>query len=63
MSAQMKQSSSPHKAKKVLPVGHYRGLGAWTAFFLHLSVSSHHRADLLFVQRQPHGHELGRVRL
>jgi spermidine/putrescine transport system permease protein len=27
------QNPSSHKRKKVLPVGHYRGLGAWTVFF------------------------------
>jgi spermidine/putrescine transport system permease protein len=32
MSDQMQQSS-PSKGKKVLPVGHYRGLGAWTIVF------------------------------
>ncbi len=26
-------SSSPRRRKKVLPVGHYRGLGGWTIFF------------------------------
>jgi len=32
MSDQMQQSS-PSKGKKVLPVGHYRGLGGWTIVF------------------------------
>lgn len=26
-------SAATHKGKKALPVGHYRGLGAWTVFF------------------------------
>ena len=29
----MQKSSSPRKGKKILPVGHYRGLGGWTIFF------------------------------
>ncbi|MCP4430100.1 MAG: ABC transporter permease [Gammaproteobacteria bacterium] len=29
----MRNSSSPRAGKKVLPVGHYRGLGGWTVFF------------------------------
>ncbi len=29
----MQKSSSPRKSKKILPVGHYRGLGGWTVFF------------------------------
>ena len=33
MSEQMPASSSSRRGKKVLPVGHYRGLGAWTVFF------------------------------
>jgi len=33
MSAQMQKSSSSRAAKKILPVGHYRGLGGWTVFF------------------------------
>src|SRR5210317_750710 len=33
MSEPMQKSSSPRKSKKILPVGHYRGLGAWTVFF------------------------------
>jgi len=33
MSAQMPASSSSRRGKKVLPVGHYRGLGAWAVFF------------------------------
>lgn len=33
MSEQMQQSPLPRKKKKVLPVGHYRGLGGWTIFF------------------------------
>jgi len=37
MSNSMQGSSSARKSKKVLPVGHYRGLGAWTvAFFVFL---------------------------
>jgi spermidine/putrescine transport system permease protein len=33
----MQKSSSPGGGKKILPVGHYRGLGAWTiAFFIFL---------------------------
>lgn len=37
MNAQMQKPSSPRQGKKVLPVGHYRGLGAWTvAFFIFL---------------------------
>jgi spermidine/putrescine transport system permease protein len=33
----MKKSSSPRAGKKVLPVGHYRGLGGWTiCFFIFL---------------------------
>ena len=33
MSDQQSELSSPTRARKVLPVGHYRGLGAWTVFF------------------------------
>ena len=33
MSEQMQKSSSPKGSKKILPVGHYRGLGAWTIVF------------------------------
>ncbi|MCP4186630.1 MAG: ABC transporter permease [Gammaproteobacteria bacterium] len=33
MSDQEHALSAPNKGKKVLPVGHYRGLGAWTVFF------------------------------
>jgi spermidine/putrescine transport system permease protein len=33
MSDQQPERSSPKKTRKVLPVGHYRGLGAWTVFF------------------------------
>jgi len=33
MNAQMQKPSSPRQGKKVLPVGHYRGLGAWTVVF------------------------------
>jgi spermidine/putrescine transport system permease protein len=33
MSDQESELSPPTKSKKVLPVGHYRGLGAWTIFF------------------------------
>ena len=33
MSEQMQQSSTPRARKKMLPVGHYRGLGGWTIFF------------------------------
>ena len=33
MSDPQNQTSMPKKGKKVLPVGHYRGLGAWTIFF------------------------------
>ncbi len=33
MSEAMQKSSSPRAGKKVLPVGHYRGLGGWTIFF------------------------------
>jgi len=33
MSAQMQKSSSSRAARKILPVGHYRGLGGWTVFF------------------------------
>ncbi len=33
MSEPMRNSSSPRAGKKVLPVGHYRGLGGWTVFF------------------------------
>jgi len=33
MSDQESELSTPTKGKKVLPVGHYRGLGAWTIFF------------------------------
>ena len=33
MSDQQSELSSPKKTRKVLPVGHYRGLGAWTVFF------------------------------
>jgi spermidine/putrescine transport system permease protein len=29
----MQASSAPRKRRNVLPVGHYRGLGAWTIFF------------------------------
>ena len=29
----MQKSPSPRKGKKILPVGHYRGLGGWTIFF------------------------------
>ncbi len=37
MSKSMQKSSSPGGGKKILPVGHYRGLGAWTiAFFIFL---------------------------
>jgi spermidine/putrescine transport system permease protein len=37
MSNSMKKSSSPRAGKKVLPVGHYRGLGGWTiCFFIFL---------------------------
>jgi len=33
MSEPMQKSSSPRAGKKILPVGHYRGLGGWTVFF------------------------------
>jgi spermidine/putrescine transport system permease protein len=33
MSEQMQNSTSAGKSKKILPVGHYRGLGAWTVVF------------------------------
>ena len=33
MTDQVSDLSTPTKGKKVLPVGHYRGLGAWTIFF------------------------------
>jgi spermidine/putrescine transport system permease protein len=33
MSDLQPERSSPKKTRKVLPVGHYRGLGAWTVFF------------------------------
>ena len=33
MTDQVREASTPKKGKKVLPVGHYRGLGAWTLFF------------------------------
>ena len=33
MSAQIEDLPSARKGKKALPVGHYRGLGAWTVFF------------------------------
>ena len=33
MSDQIQMPSSPNKGKKILPVGHYRGLGGWTIFF------------------------------
>ena len=33
MSEPVQKSSSPRKGKKILPVGHYRGLGGWTVFF------------------------------
>ena len=33
MSEQMQKSTSPRAARKILPVGHYRGLGGWTVFF------------------------------
>jgi spermidine/putrescine transport system permease protein len=33
MSDQQPELSSPKKTRKTLPVGHYRGLGAWTVFF------------------------------
>ena len=33
MSEQKQKSSSPRTGKKILPVGHYRGLGGWTVFF------------------------------
>jgi len=33
MSEPMQKSSSPRASKKILPVGHYRGLGGWTVFF------------------------------
>ncbi|MCP4877288.1 MAG: ABC transporter permease [Gammaproteobacteria bacterium] len=33
MSDQENVRSASNKGKKVLPVGHYRGLGAWTVFF------------------------------
>ena len=33
MSNQQPERSTPNKGRKILPVGHYRGLGAWTVFF------------------------------
>ncbi|MGB5330777.1 MAG: ABC transporter permease [Gammaproteobacteria bacterium] len=33
MSEQVQKSPSPRTGKKMLPVGHYRGLGGWTVFF------------------------------
>jgi spermidine/putrescine transport system permease protein len=33
MSNQQPELSTPNKGGKMLPVGHYRGLGAWTVFF------------------------------
>jgi spermidine/putrescine transport system permease protein len=33
MNEPMQKPSSPRARKKVLPVGHYRGLGGWTIFF------------------------------
>ena len=33
MSNQQAELSTPNKGRKMLPVGHYRGLGAWTVFF------------------------------
>ena len=33
MSEQVLKSSSARAGKKILPVGHYRGLGGWTVFF------------------------------
>ena len=33
MSNQQPELSTPNKGRKMLPVGHYRGLGAWTVFF------------------------------
>ena len=33
MSDQIQMSSLPNKGKKILPVGHYRGLGGWTIVF------------------------------
>ena len=33
MSDQEQELAAPKKGKKVLPVGHYRGLGGWTVFF------------------------------
>jgi len=33
MSDPVQKSSSGRKTRKMLPVGHYRGLGAWTIFF------------------------------
>ena len=33
MTDQMNKSETENKAKKALPVGHYRGLGAWTVVF------------------------------
>ncbi|MCP4387579.1 MAG: ABC transporter permease [Gammaproteobacteria bacterium] len=33
MSEQIQNSPSKRKGKKMLPVGHYRGLGGWTIFF------------------------------
>ena len=37
MNAPLPQSSNARNSKKMLPVGHYRGLGAWTAgFFIFL---------------------------
>jgi spermidine/putrescine transport system permease protein len=33
MSEQVQKSPSPRTGKKILPVGHYRGLGGWTVFF------------------------------
>jgi spermidine/putrescine transport system permease protein len=33
MSNQQPELSTPNKGRKMLPVGHYRGLGTWTVFF------------------------------
>jgi len=33
MSDPIQKSSSPRAGRKILPVGHYRGLGGWTVFF------------------------------
>jgi spermidine/putrescine transport system permease protein len=33
MNDEKHELSAPNKGKKMLPVGHYRGLGAWTVFF------------------------------